>query len=1597
MKTFPRPPYLRHTRVFTALLVSFIILVTPVMPLASASAPGDGYSPVAAFSPPTAIISATKTDSFPDPDGDGKAEAGDTITYDVNVSNSGASDATGVTFSDTIDPNTTLVPGSLRVSPLAFADAYNATKDIALSVPAPGVLANDTGTPQPAAQPIAAGPTTQGGSVTLNADGSFSYTPPAGFQGADTFTYTATNGLSPNDTASVTINVDDGPSVTTTSPLNGATGVAQNSNVTINFSEPVNATASSFSLQCPAGSPQTFALSASPSASFTLDPTADLPAGTTCTVTVFANQITDADTFDPPDQMAADYTFSFGVRPLAVDDMRSATGNVRINTAATGYSVLANDQGPGAAITAFDATSAHGGEVTMNTATGTFTYDPPRGFTGTDSFNYTLSNSGGSDQGTVVLTVSDMIWFVNNAAGACSSACDGRLTHPFTSLAAFEAVNGNGTNVLGAVVDPEAGDNIFLYGLGGSYTGPLTLESDQTLIGQGATSPLATLAGIMPAPDGDALPPTGGANPAITNPSGGGIILAQNNSIHGLSVVDTTGTGVSGNGFGTLTVSENVVLSNTATAGTPLSLNNGVLAATFKSISAGNNTADPDPSDGVVVTNATGTFTVAGTGTTDGSGGTIQSVANRGASFVNTSSGLAVTLKNMAFNNVGTANGADPLVATSACGDLVVGTNTGCNAGIHLVQIAGATLDNVDMNGGAQVGINGNNVTDFSLLNSTVLNFGNQLREDGLKLKNLLGTSFITNSTVSGNQAIQIEVQNDSGTLAKLDVTGSAIGNSNAPNGSHGILFDMHGTATGKLQVHGGTAFSNLFSNCIDTLGDGSSGGMDVVVTGTTFTGCGASGINVVQNGAAPVSFNIFNNGTAASPTFLTAAAPFNGVSHAININQASGATAASVMQGSITNNFIGDGSSSKSASSGGNAVRALSISPGTMTIKIDGNVTQGTAANGIQVQMSQNANATHKVNATVTNNSATVTDVNSFDAFNLVAGSVSTDRGVMCLDLANNKGAASVGNDFTVRQRFITTMQLPGYTGANTNNAAVQTFLDVTNANDPLGPANDWFISNQISSGGGGFVNSPGGAACAQPSAPALAMNVSSGPAQGVELARADASASAAREWSDIVPSSSRVAYRGASDNAAYVGVLGAAPSRAARSVKAAYERPSGGPSVNHATGEGANTRAKAAGYAARASASLFSGETVSAGVGTLQAGKTVHISFQVTVNNPLPAGTSQVSNQGTISGDNFATVLTDDPAAGGSADPTVTQILTPPSVAVKDASVNEPASGANPAAFAVTLSHSFTHPVTVNYATADDAGGANPATAGSDYTPTSGTLTFNPGETVHTISVPVLADADAAETNETFLVNISGATGGSTIADAQAVGTITPDSTPGTVVISELRTSGPAGSGDDFVELLNNTDADITVQASDASAGWALVKSGSDCSATPVVIAVIPNGTVIPARGNYLLVGPTYSLGAYAAGDQTLGFDIEDDHNVALFNTADLSNLSTGARLDAVGFGSNAGGNCDLLREGTTLQPAQGSTSEYSFVRKVDKGETADTNDNAADFADPGGGRRRERRADARRARPRKLDEPARARRLQRSGRGQVRQVAS
>ena len=85
----------------------------------------------------------------------------------------------------------------------------------------------------------------------------------------------------------------------------------------------------------------------------------------------------------------------------------------------------------------------------------------------------------------------------------------------------------------------------------------------------------------------------------------------------------------------------------------------------------------------------------------------------------------------------------------------------------------------------------------------------------------------------------------------------------------------------------------------------------------------------------------------------------------------------------------------------------------------------------------------------------------------------------------------------------------------------------------------------------------------------------------------------------------------------------------------------------------------------------------------------------------------------------------------------------------------------------FTVTLDEATSESVSVDYATADGT-----ATAGADYTATSGTLRFSPGSTSQAVAVPI-ADGIENEADETFTVTLANPSGG-TLGTSSATGTI-------------------------------------------------------------------------------------------------------------------------------------------------------------------------------------------------------------------------------
>ena len=187
----------------------------------------------------------------------------------------------------------------------------------------------------------------------------------------------------------------------------------------------------------------------------------------------------------------------------------------------------------------------------------------------------------------------------------------------------------------------------------------------------------------------------------------------------------------------------------------------------------------------------------------------------------------------MNFTNAGTTD----LDATN--GGLSTGDNLDTNAAIHLVTVTTATLDNLNITGGAEQGINGNGVSSFSLLNSTVTNVGNAADEDNIHFFNMSGTSVITNTTLThtaGGGDDNLNLQTQSGTLNLTISGGSAVGVGGGVNqiGS-GYLFGIRGTSNATITFSSASSTNNFSGGIVADAFDTAI--MNLIVTNSTSSG----------------------------------------------------------------------------------------------------------------------------------------------------------------------------------------------------------------------------------------------------------------------------------------------------------------------------------------------------------------------------------------------------------------------------------------------------------------------------------------------------------------------------------------------------------------------------------------------------------------------------------------------------------------------------------------------------------------------------------------------------------------------------------------
>jgi hypothetical protein len=268
-----------------------------------------------------------------------------------------------------VTSNVAFTPGAA----VANNDAGTAGFETPLTVAAPGVLANDTG----AGIAVTAHTSPAHGSVSIAGDGSYTYTPAAGYSGADSFTYTITDSFSRTATATVNLTVNPPGAPTAT-----------DDSYAVDYQTPL-VTAPPGVLANDSGSGITVTGNTNPShgtvtqnanGSFTYSPAAGYagPDSYGYTITDGASQTANA---------TVNLTVAPPAAPTAADDAYSVGFESALSTPAPG--VLANDSGTGISVSS-NTDPAHG-TVTQN-GDGGFTYTPNAGFTGGDSYTYTITD-----------------------------------------------------------------------------------------------------------------------------------------------------------------------------------------------------------------------------------------------------------------------------------------------------------------------------------------------------------------------------------------------------------------------------------------------------------------------------------------------------------------------------------------------------------------------------------------------------------------------------------------------------------------------------------------------------------------------------------------------------------------------------------------------------------------------------------------------------------------------------------------------------------------------------------------------------------------------------------------------------------------------------------------------------------------------------------------------------------------------------------------------------------------------------------------------------------------------------------------------------
>ena len=306
----------------------------------------------------------------------------DTVTYTIS---DGAGGTSSATLSVTVELG--------AVAPVAVNDGVGAIEDTLLENI--NVLANDRDANGDALT-VTSAVSAAGGVVTINADGSLNYLPPADFNGEDTITYSISDGNDGVSSATLTVTVagvNDAPVVTP-----GTLETLEDTNIA-----QLNVLANVIDVD---GDPITL-VSVESSAGGTLTLNDDGTVNYAPAANYFGS---DTLTYTATGSAGEAITGSITIDILSVNDAPVVAGeriSTQEDTPVDNIVVLTNDSDiEGDALRVTEAISINGGSVEIN-EDNTLTYTPPADFNGEDTIEYTVTDAGGaSTVGGVLVAVS---------------------------------------------------------------------------------------------------------------------------------------------------------------------------------------------------------------------------------------------------------------------------------------------------------------------------------------------------------------------------------------------------------------------------------------------------------------------------------------------------------------------------------------------------------------------------------------------------------------------------------------------------------------------------------------------------------------------------------------------------------------------------------------------------------------------------------------------------------------------------------------------------------------------------------------------------------------------------------------------------------------------------------------------------------------------------------------------------------------------------------------------------------------------------------------------------------------------------------------